>query len=78
VFIIPILKISVPTSKKTQRLSMTQINWLMPFREITAVFSENHTKPIDIHRGQNSVANCQSKWYIHLALGLKGLMPAAA
>jgi hypothetical protein len=36
---------AVRTSKKTQRGSITKVNWLMLFREIIAVYSENHTKP---------------------------------
>jgi hypothetical protein len=35
---------SVPTSKKTQRVSITKINRLMLFREKIAVYSQNHTK----------------------------------
>jgi hypothetical protein len=34
------------TSKKTQRIYITKINWLM-FKEIISVYSENHTKPIN-------------------------------
>jgi hypothetical protein len=28
-----------------QYVSITSINWLMLFREVVAVYSENHTKP---------------------------------
>jgi hypothetical protein len=38
---------SVRTAKKTQRFYITKINWLMLFKKITAVYSENHTKPIN-------------------------------
>jgi hypothetical protein len=41
---------SVPQRK--QYFTITEISWLTLFREI-AVYSENHTKPTDILRGQN-------------------------
>jgi hypothetical protein len=37
-------KNSVRTAKKIQHLAITKINWLMLFREIIAVYNENHTK----------------------------------
>jgi hypothetical protein len=43
-FMYTILKNSVPTSQKTHCASITKTAWLMLFREITAVYSENHTK----------------------------------
>jgi hypothetical protein len=39
-----IFKNSVRTTKKTQHFTITKINWLTLFREIIAVYSENHTK----------------------------------
>jgi hypothetical protein len=33
------------TSNRTQHFTITNINWLMPFKEIIAVYSENDTKP---------------------------------
>jgi hypothetical protein len=42
-----ILKHLVPTSKKTQHFSITKINWLKQFKEIVAIYSENHIKPIN-------------------------------
>jgi hypothetical protein len=42
--IIPVYKYSVPTSEKTQQLCITRINWSVLFREIIAVYSENHMK----------------------------------
>jgi hypothetical protein len=30
------------------------IKWLMLFKEIITVYSENHTKPINKHFGQNA------------------------
>jgi hypothetical protein len=35
------------TSKGTQRISMTTVNWFMLFREVIAVYFENHTKNIN-------------------------------
>jgi hypothetical protein len=49
-----VFKTSVRTAKKTQLVFITKINWLIPFREIIAVCSVNHTKPINTLRGQNA------------------------
>jgi hypothetical protein len=38
---------SVRTPKKTLHFTVTRINWLTLFKEIIAVYSENHTEPID-------------------------------
>jgi hypothetical protein len=40
-----LFKNSVRTSKRTPHFTITKINWLMLFKEIIAVYSENHTKP---------------------------------
>jgi hypothetical protein len=40
-----IFKNPVRTAKKTQLSTITKISWLMPFKEIIAVYGENHTKP---------------------------------
>jgi hypothetical protein len=37
---------SVRTAKKTQHFTITKINWLTLFKEIIAVYIENHMKPI--------------------------------
>jgi hypothetical protein len=37
---------SVRTSKRTPHFTVTKINWLTLFKEIIAVYSENHAKPI--------------------------------
>jgi hypothetical protein len=42
-----ILKYSVRTAKKTQHFTITKISSLMLFKEIIAVYSENHTKPVN-------------------------------
>jgi hypothetical protein len=42
-----VFKNSVRTSKRTPTFTITKINWLTPFNEITAVYSENHAEPIN-------------------------------
>jgi hypothetical protein len=49
-----IFKNSVPTSKKTQRVSITNISRLTLLKEIIGVYSENHTKPLHTLCGQNA------------------------
>jgi hypothetical protein len=41
-----IFKNSVRTAKKTLHFTITKISWLTLFKEIIAICSENHTKPI--------------------------------
>jgi hypothetical protein len=65
-----LFKNSVRTSKRTPHFTITKINWLMLFKEVVAVYSDNHTKPINTKR---SITDCQSRWLIQLPLGLKGL-----
>jgi hypothetical protein len=48
-------KNSVRTSKRTPHFTITKINWLTLFKEIIAVYSENHTNPINT---KYSVADC--------------------
>jgi hypothetical protein len=45
-------KHAVPTSKETQRISITKINWLMRFGEKITVYSENHIKLINTSVGK--------------------------
>jgi uracil DNA glycosylase len=49
-----IFKNSVRTTKKTERNSMTTINWLILFKEIITVYTENNMKPINMLSGQNA------------------------
>jgi hypothetical protein len=42
-----LFKNPVRTSKRTPNFTITKINWLMLFKEIIDVYSENHTKPIN-------------------------------
>jgi len=50
-----LFKNSVRTSKRTLHFTITKINWLMLFKEIIAVYSEKHTKPINT---KLSVTDC--------------------
>jgi hypothetical protein len=50
-----IYKDSVRTTKKTQFFTITKISWLMLFREIIAVYSENHTKMHSMNKIQRSL-----------------------
>jgi hypothetical protein len=64
-----IFKNPVRTSKRTPHFTITKINWLTLFKEIIAVYSENHAKPIST---KCSITDCQCRWFIYLPLGLKG------
>jgi hypothetical protein len=48
-----LFKNPVRTSQRTPHFTITKINWLMLFKEIIAVYSENRTKYINIFSGQN-------------------------
>jgi hypothetical protein len=39
---------------KTQHFTITKINWLMLFREIIGVYSQNHTELINATCGKNA------------------------
>jgi hypothetical protein len=41
-----LFKNPVRTSKRTPNFTITKINWLILFKEIIAVYSEKHAKPI--------------------------------
>jgi hypothetical protein len=64
-----LLKNSVPTSKRTPNFTITKINWLMLFKEIIAVYSENHIKPIN---AKFSINDCQNRGLYSYRLALKG------
>jgi hypothetical protein len=53
--LVKIFKNSVRTSKRTPHFTITKINWLMLFKETVAVYSENHTNPINT---KYSVTGC--------------------
>lgn len=42
-----ICKPSDLTANKTQRIFTASVNWLMLIREITAVYSDDHMKPVN-------------------------------
>jgi hypothetical protein len=42
-----IFKDSVRTSKRTLHITITKVNWLMLFKEVILVYTENHTEPIN-------------------------------
>jgi hypothetical protein len=65
-----LFKNSVRTSKRTPHFTITKINWLMLFKEIIAVYTENHTKHIN---SKCSVTVREGKRYMYLPLGLKVL-----
>jgi hypothetical protein len=56
-----LFKNSVRTSKRTPNFTIAKINWLMLFKEIIAVYSENHAKPINT---KFSITDCQSRWFV--------------
>jgi hypothetical protein len=56
-----LFKNSVRTSKRTPLFTIIKINWLTLFKEIIAVYSENHAKPINT---KYSITDCQSGWFI--------------
>jgi hypothetical protein len=43
----PEADLSVRTAKRTQHFTITKINWLTLFKEIIAVYTENHMKHMD-------------------------------
>jgi hypothetical protein len=49
-----LFKNSVRTSKRTPHFTITKINWVMLFKEIIAVYSENHAKPINAVKADGS------------------------
>jgi hypothetical protein len=49
-----LFKNSVRTSKRTPHFTITKINWLTLFKEVIAVYSENHAKPINTKKNGRS------------------------
>jgi hypothetical protein len=52
---------SVCTSKRTQPITITNINLLTPIKKIIYVYTENHTEPINT---KCRVTDCSRCWYI--------------
>jgi hypothetical protein len=47
-----------PYRKENTALLLSKISWLMLSKEKIAVYTENHTKPINTLCGQNSEIEC--------------------
>jgi hypothetical protein len=56
-----LFKNSVRTSKRTPNFTITSINLLTLFKEIIAVYSESHAKPINT---KCSITESQRGWFI--------------
>jgi hypothetical protein len=56
-----LFKNPVRTSKRTPNFTITKISWLILFKEIIAVYSENPAKLINT---KCSITDCQSRWFI--------------
>jgi hypothetical protein len=56
-----VFKNSVRTSKRTPHFTITKNSFLTLFKEIIAVYSENHAKPINT---KCSITDCHSRWFI--------------
>jgi hypothetical protein len=56
-----LFKNSARTSKRTPHFTIAKFNWLTLFKEIIAVYSENHAKPINT---KCSITDYQSRWFI--------------
>jgi hypothetical protein len=56
-----VFKNSARSSKRTPNFTITSINFLTLFKEIIAVYSENHAKPINT---KCSITDGQSRWLI--------------
>jgi hypothetical protein len=61
---------SVRTSERTPHFTITKFNWLMLFKEIIALHSENYAKPINT---KCRVTDFKSSWDIYLPLAVKGV-----
>jgi hypothetical protein len=70
-----LFKNSVRTSKRTPNFTITKVNWLMLFKEIIAVYSENDVKPVS---SKCSITGSQSRWFILLPLVLKSVNKVSA
>jgi ribosome biogenesis protein Nip4 len=46
------------TAEKTQRFTITNINFLTLFKEINAVYLANHTEPVNTPCEKNVITHC--------------------
>jgi hypothetical protein len=67
-----LFKDSVRTSKRTQHFTITKINWLIPFKGIIAVYTENYMDPINVLCGENAELLCMQVVHI-ITARLQGL-----
>jgi hypothetical protein len=56
-----LFKNPVRTSKRTPHFTITKIDWLTLFKEMIAVYSENHAKAINT---KCIITDCQSRWFM--------------
>jgi hypothetical protein len=61
-----LFKNSIRNSKKTQ-FSIMKINWLTPFKEAVAVYTEYHTKPTN-SKCNNMIPKAHGTYTYHTAL----------
>jgi hypothetical protein len=50
-----LFKNPVRTSKRTQHFTVTKINWITLFKEIIAVYNENHANPVNTNTALQTV-----------------------
>jgi hypothetical protein len=55
-----LFKNSVRTSKRTPHFTITKINWLTMFREIIAVYNENHIKTTKHSEAKRRIIDCET------------------
>jgi hypothetical protein len=58
---------SVLTARKTQRFTITKISWLMLFKEINCVYTENHKIPYK-QNAELLIAKAAGAYRYHYAL----------
>jgi hypothetical protein len=62
-----LFKNSVRTSKRTPHFTITKINWLIQFNEKIAVFSWDHTKPINYKIAKLLIVKAGGTYSFHQA-----------
>jgi hypothetical protein len=63
-----LFKNSVHTSKRTSHFTITKTKWLRLFKEIIAVYAENHAKSINTQNAMSLIANVSGTYCYHSAL----------
>jgi hypothetical protein len=72
-----LFKNPVRTSKRTPYFTITEINWLMLFKEIIAVYSDSHTKPLNTLYRQYAELLTVKAGGSHLSSGMNPLSPGS-